>query len=75
MSAASTSTPPLSLHGGHTDSFTFGLLLWFTMVSYFVLFVFISFLVVILCRSQPTCASALSALPYLHVRTRPDQNH
>jgi len=53
MSAASTSTPPLRLHGGHTGSFIVGLLLWFILFSYFVISVFISPLVLILCCSQP----------------------
>jgi hypothetical protein len=75
MSGASTSTPPLRLHGGHADSFTFGLLLWFILFSYCVLSVFVSFLVLMLCFSQLNLyqrplSSAVSA-----VRTRQAQNH
>jgi len=59
------STPPLGLHGGHTDSFTFGLLLLFILFSYFVLPVFIPLLVLICRCLQPNLCQRLSAPPCL----------
>ena len=65
MSGTSTVTPPLRLHGGYTDSFTFGLLLGLfcsLILSFLYLFPFLSSFAAV--RNQ-TCASGLLALPCL----------